>query len=355
MDHAAQRVVPSYSPEALRLCNRTNAARPEHASMAGAREQTRRADATEDLATVPRSTRRTVGVTVVPAAEMPRAYLSDVLEAAARNAAAAAGAAGIRVLEADEERVGRLISQAGDRVWGPRGTFAPNELRALAFSGNPVHLAIEDRDGEPSVVGFAVGFLGWSPGLHVHSHQTGVVEGQRRRGVGYALKLAQRATCLRHGVSEMRWTFDPMVRRNVAFNLNALGARAVAFYPDFYGSMSDSINAGDASDRLEAVWDLSRPLPSRTGSMVDHGPDGPVLLHERDGRPVVTGRSAVHGAVLQVPDDYERIRARDRELSGAWRAATREVLSGAYAEGFEIGAVDRSGYRLVRRGEDGRP
>jgi hypothetical protein len=63
----------------------------------------------------------------------------------------------------------------------------------------------------------------------------------------------------------------------------------------------------------------------------------------------------VDGAVLQVPDDYEKTRARDRELSGAWRAATREVLAGAYDAGFQIGAVDRSGYRLVRPGEGGRP
>jgi predicted GNAT superfamily acetyltransferase len=295
---------------------------------------------------------RTVGPADVTAAARP----ADVVQVAGLNAQRAARAAGVRVLEAGDERVTRLIVEAGERVWGPRGTFAPNELRALAFAGNPVHLAVDERSGEPSVVGFAIGFLGWSPGLHVHSHQAGVVEGHRRRGIGYALKLAQRTTCLQHGVTEMRWTFDPLVRRNVAFNLNALGAQAVAFYPDFYGSMSDSINAGDASDRLEAVWDLSRPLPARTGGdEVGRGADGPVLLLDRDGRPVVTGRAPVDGAVLEVPADYEQIRARDRERSGAWRAAAREVVGRAYEAGLRIGAVDRSGYRLVARAEDGTP
>lgn len=355
MDHAAGWVVRSYSRQAIRLFDCTNARRPEQTSMVGARVQNRRADATEDPATVPPPIRRPSGVRVVPTAEVAPAHLADALQVAARDAAAAAGAAAVRVFEAGEERISRLISHAGDQVWGPRGTFAPNELRALAFSGNPVHLAIEDRDGEPSVVGFAVGFLGWSPVLHVHSHQAGVVEGHRRRGVGYALKLAQRATCLQHGVREMRWTFDPLVRRNVAFNLNALGARAVAFYPDFYGSMSDRINAGDASDRLEAVWDLSRPMPLRTGSTGDRAWDAPALLLQRDGRPVVTGRPPADGAVVEVPGDYEQIRARDRELSGAWRTATREVLVEAYGAGFEIDAVGRSGYRLVARGEGGRP
>jgi predicted GNAT superfamily acetyltransferase len=284
------------------------------------------------------------------------AHLADVAQAADRDAARAAQKAGVRVLEAGDERLARLVAQAGDLVWGPRGTFAPNELRALAFSGNPVHLAVDDRDGEPAVVGFAVGFLGWSPVLHVHSHQAGVVESHRRRGVGYALKLAQRKTCLLHGITEMRWTFDPLVRRNAAFNLNALGAQAVAFYPDFYGSMSDTINAGDASDRLEAVWNLSRPLPSPTGRAPEgRSADGPALLVERDGRPEVTGRPPVEGAVLEVPADYEHIRAHDSELSRAWRTAAREVVARTYDAGFEIGSVDRSGYRLVTRGEEQTP
>jgi predicted GNAT superfamily acetyltransferase len=277
--------------------------------------------------------------------------LADVLRVADGDAARAAEAAGVRVLDGDDERVARLISQAGELVWGPGGTFAPNELRALAFSGNPVHLAVDDRDGEPAVVGFAVGFLGWAPALHVHSHQAGVIEGHRRRGVGYALKLAQRRTCLQHGVTEMRWTFDPLVRRNTAFNLNALGAQAVAFHPDFYGSMSDTINAGDASDRLEAVWDLTRPLPPRAGGRGSAGADGPALLLDRDGRPVIADRPPVAGAVLEVPADYEQIRARDRELSRAWRAAARTVIAGAYDAGLRIGAVDPSGYRLVAAGE----
>jgi predicted GNAT superfamily acetyltransferase len=315
--------------------------------MGSSRVQDRRADAVEELATVRWSCRPVVGVMVETPTVVDLADPADLAQAADRDAARAAQKAGVRVLEADDERATRLISQAGDLVWGPRGTLAPNELRALAFSGNPVHLAVEDRDGEPAIVGFAVGFLGWSPALHVHSHQAGVVEGHRRRGVGYALKLAQRKSCLMHGITEMRWTFDPLVRRNAAFNLNALGARAVAFYPDFYGPMSDTINAGDASDRLEAVWDLSRPLPSSTGRGGSAAADAPVLLLDRDGRPVVADRAPVDGAVLQVPADYEVIRAGDRELGSTWRTAARDVIARAYDAGFRIGAVDERGYRLV--------
>ena len=59
----------------------------------------------------------------------------------------------------------------------------------------------------------------------------------------------------------MHWTFDPLVRRNAYFNLHKLGARAVDQYlPDFYGRMTDGINAGDTtSDRLYIQWDVASP------------------------------------------------------------------------------------------------
>ena len=265
----------------------------------------------------------------------------DLVQVADADARSAAARAGVRIAEADDEAASRLISSAGDLVWGPRGTFAPNELRALAFSGNPVHLATDDRDG--AVVGFAVGFVGWAPALHVHSHQVGVVENRRRRGVGFALKLAQRRTCLIRGITEMRWTFDPLVRRNVAFNVNALGARAVAFYPHFYGAMADTINAGDASDRLEASWDLTRPLPAAppAGSGT-----GPAVLVDDGGWPVLTAPLAP-GGLVEVPRDYEAVRATDRRRSEAWRLAVRDVLARAYPAGLRVGSVEVTGYRLV--------
>lgn len=267
---------------------------------------------------------------------------------AEQDSAGAAARAGVIIRPADDEPTARLVSEVGEAVWGPRGTFAPNELRALAFSGNPVHLAVDERDGAP--VGFAVGFLGWTPGLHVHSHQAGVVVSHRRRRVGYALKLAQRSTCLAAGITEMRWTFDPLVRRNVAFNLNALGARAVSFHPNFYGAMSDSINASDVSDRLEAAWDLNLPLPSGLDSEPHQA--GPVVLHDRGGHPEQAGAPAA-GAVLEIPADFEAVRAQEPERARTWRLAVRTVLTDAYGAGLRVGAVDEHGYRLVAGPEEG--
>ncbi len=248
------------------------------------------------------------------------------------------------VLEATDEQTARLVADVGEQVWGPAGTLAPAELQALAFSGNPVHLALElaaPESDQAVVLGFSIGFLGWSPGLHVHSHQTAVVPEARRRGIGLALKLAQRETCLAHGITEMRWTFDPLVRRNTAFNLHALGARAVSFHADFYGAMSDTVNAGDRSDRVLAVWDLLQTVPSQASDLT-----GPVLLADRHGRPVLLDPRPTTGAVIEVPHDYESMRATDPTLSLEWRMAVRQVLASSYDAGLQIVAVTPAGYVL---------
>jgi predicted GNAT superfamily acetyltransferase len=261
----------------------------------------------------------------------------------------AAERAQVRIAEPCDEADARLVSEAGTAVWGPRGTLAPNELQALVHAGSPVHLATDLRTSGNPVVGFALGFLGWTPFLHVHSHQVGVIEGERRRGIGYALKLAQRVTCLAQGLTDMRWTFDPLVRRNTYFNVEVLGARAASFHPEFYGAMTDSINTGDVSDRLEAVWTLTDPLPSRAARAADLGTDDgrePLLL-VRDGWPRPTGTAPRPGALLPVPEDYERLRRDEPDRARAWRSACRELLQTAYGTGLRVGRVTPSGYALV--------
>ena len=89
---------------------------------------------------------------------------------------------------------------------------------------------------------------------------------RRHRGVGYALKLAQRAQALELGIKVVRWTFDPMIARNAWFNLGKLGAVADRFHRDFYGAMTDVVNRGERSDRLVIRWALEREPADRGGS-----------------------------------------------------------------------------------------
>jgi predicted GNAT superfamily acetyltransferase len=143
-----------------------------------------------------------------------------------------------------------------DATWAGPEPFPREVLRALADSGNVPYGAF---DGDETI-GYVLGGPGWTPRTGCTRTRTcsppcpiGVIE-----GVGYALKLAQRAQALDQGIAEVRWTFDPLVARNGYFNLHKLGAVADRFDRNHYGAMVDEVNAGERSDRFTVRWDLGR-------------------------------------------------------------------------------------------------
>jgi len=235
---------------------------------------------------------------------------SDVLAAAWRHARRSAEACGIEVREIR----GPDVTAGQDVVreaWGPQQVPQSNLLQALSHAGNAVLAAV--RDGRPA--GVAFGFLGWSGGVHLHSHMTAVVRSQQSRGVGYALKSWQRALCLEHGVTEMRWTYDPLIARNAYFNLVKLGAQVQHFFPDFYGAMDDAVNAGDHSDRFEVTWQLAS---NRTVA----------ALENADRRPALTGPP------VTIPADFDELRRSDRKAASELRLATRQEFARLFAAGL---------------------
>jgi predicted GNAT superfamily acetyltransferase len=279
--------------------------------------------------------------------------VGDPVARAAADAERAAYDAGLTIRAAESVSDLQALIAVGDVVWGPNGTLATNEMRALAFAGGVVLGAYDQADEKQGPVGFLVGFLGWNGGLHMHSHQAGVLPGRRGGGVGYALKLAQREVCLRHGIDEVRWTFDPLVQRNTSFNMRRLGARAERFLPDFYGRMNDSLNNNDLSDRLEAIWHLTGPLPANRQSS-SHAASGdplisarPAALLAKDGWPQETGLPPAAGDHIAIPARFARLRQQDSSCARAWRLAVRRVLAAAYSSGLEIGQVDDHGYVLA--------
>ena len=64
------------------------------------------------------------------------------------------------------------------------------------------------------MVGASAGFFSAPPDPALHSHITGVAPGGQHRGIGFALKLHQRAWALARAVPVIVWTFDPLVARN---------------------------------------------------------------------------------------------------------------------------------------------
>src|SRR5215467_28231 len=158
------------------------------------------------------------------------------------------------------------------RIWEiPAVPPMPHDvLRSLVHAGGRVHAAF--RDGR--LVGAAVAVFSAPADAACYSLIAGVSPGAESRGIGLALKLAQRAWALRAGTSRMRWTFDPLLRRNAWFNLARLGAVGTEYLVDFYGEITDGVNDPE-TDRLAVTWNLRAPLPASTARARVPGSPGP--------------------------------------------------------------------------------
>ena len=213
-----------------------------------------------------------------------------------------------------------LVNGIIEATWG--GQHLDREVvRALAISGNVSWGAFDD-DG--TLIGFVLGWAGVDDGLHVHSHMLAALPDRRHRGIGEALKLAQRAQALDQGIETVRWTFDPLVARNAWLNLGKLGAVIDRFARDFYGSMVDSINAGERSDRFTVSWHLRRdPGPHQvTETPLD------LLVRTDDPLPAPHAADVPPGraAVIELPSEYHDLRATDPVLATAWRDAIADAV-----------------------------
>jgi len=248
-------------------------------------------------------------------------------------------------LDQFDDAIGIMVATWGGFQLPPREV-----ITALAHSGNVPLGAYDDE----RLVGFVLGWAGVDEeGLHVHSHMLAALPERRHRGVGYALKLGQRAQALAQGIHVARWTFDPLVARNAWFNLGKLGAVADRFARAFYGDMSDDINRGDRTDRLVVRWELDpdpvpRPVPEGLPTVLaaEGDPDAPV--------PVAGSAPSASGGLIEVPREHTELRRRDADLASRWRDAAATALEECFGAGLIVVAFDRERSAYVLRPE-GRP
>jgi predicted GNAT superfamily acetyltransferase len=238
-------------------------------------------------------------------------------------------------------------------------------LRALTKAGNYASGAYDVASG--ALLGACVGFFGPPSHAELHSHIAGVVPAGLGRSVGFALKVHQRAWCLRRGVRVIAWTYDPLIRRNAYFNLVKLGARPVEYLRNFYGVMDDVINGGTETDRMLVHWDLR----SVTAAEASTGRPRPASFAEERARGAVVALPADEGGLpaarlpvadgsgsrrflVGVPADIEAMRLSDPVRAAAWRTALRDVLSPLMAGGARVTGFDRSGWYVVSMERDER-
>lgn len=274
----------------------------------------------------------------------------------------------IRTLDSVEDV--HAVEKLQREVWpGSETDVVPGHLLlTIEHNGGLLLGAFVDE----KLVGFVLGFLGVdtaSPDrvamarLKHSSHMLGVHPDYRDRGIGVALKLAQRRQLLAQGVRLATWTYDPLQSRNAHLNIRRLGALCRRYIPNAYGEMRDDLNQGLPSDRFEVEWwvtssrvetrvERTRP-PLDLANFLAAGAEkvNPASLDEQDlPRPSETPASLDGNLLLvEIPPDFDRIKQQDIDLAYAWRQHTRDIFQSAFEAGYIVtDFVHLAGERVPR-------
>jgi len=218
-----------------------------------------------------------------------------------------------------------LAREVFDKTWAmDAGTeITPNLLQAMVHNGAYLSGAFIDE----KCVGAAFAFPATTEGLHLHSHMTAVLDKYRDQGIGYALKIDQWQWAKKNNYKEITWTFDPLVARNAKLNLIKLGVDITYYYPNFYGDMPDSLNAGDESDRVMASWRVVGEQPIAKSVITNS--DKSVTL-------------------IKIPEDIVAIRSEDISENLKWRYKVREEFMRAFEKGGKVVGFSANNEYVVR-------
>lgn len=235
---------------------------------------------------------------------------------------------------------------------------------------------------EQKLIGFVFGF----PGLYFTpdgprpkhcSHELGVHPDYRNAGVGFALKRAQWQMVRHQGLDLITWTFDPLLSHNAYLNITRLGGVCNIYLRELYGDMRDGRNAGLPSDRFQVSWWINtqrvqsrlskrarRPLDlahflSAGAEIINPSqpvPDGfprPTQLNTFSDGQGNSPKKDNDILLVEIPPDFQALRAADPELSLEWRMHTRALFERLFDKGYLVtdvvhlpGASARSFYVL---------
>jgi len=210
------------------------------------------------------------------------------------------------------------------------------------------------------LVGFVLGFLGTSSRygpeapatvkLKHCSHMLGILPAWQSRGVGYALKVAQREAVLNQGVRLITWTYDPLESKNARLNIAKLGAVCNTYIRDLYGELDDELNRGLATDRFQVDWWIaSRRIETR---LTRHRPplklqhyldvDTPIInaVHWDD-RDLPECQDPIEPPqsdrfLVEFPADFQAVKHAASALAIAWRQHLRSICEAAFASGYTV-------------------
>lgn len=234
----------------------------------------------------------------------------------------------------------RACQELQRRAWGITEDGYVLPVAIMAGAQKVGGLILGAFDTREQLVGFAFAFLGrLKDSLILYSQLTGVHPAHQSAGVGRLLKFEQRRRARDLGLEAVVWAFDPMQASNAAFNLGVLGATCRTYEVDLYGSRTDALNAGLATDRLLAEWSTQ----SEPQANVAPWPDGVDLIET--GPLQNRGMFSVE-KVHAIPADADHLHveipASIADIKGyappavaqEWQLAVREAMQSAFAAGF---------------------
>jgi predicted GNAT superfamily acetyltransferase len=204
-------------------------------------------------------------------------------------------------------------------------------------------------DGE--LVGFVYGYLGMSGGsLYLFSQRMGVLPSVQSRGIGAALKLAQREQMLRQGIDLIVWSYDPLEGKNAMLNIEKLGGIVRTYVRDIYGRVENPLQAGLAMDRFLLEWHLMsdrvrqyirgeilRPTPQAWLAEKDYRLVNYANWDSELPRPIAADLELDDDVLLvQVPANLQVIKRRDLAIARGWRTTTRAIFETYFRRGYVI-------------------
>jgi predicted GNAT superfamily acetyltransferase len=175
------------------------------------------------------------------------------------------------------------------------------------------------------MVGFCLAIPGMKPGAkgYLHSHMLGVLPEYSDRGLGRALKLAQRDDALERRIDLIEWTFDPLELKNAYFNVEKLGAIMRRYVPNQYGITTSVLHGGLPTDRCTAEWWI----------------DSDRVHAAINGRPV--SRPAIE-ATIEVPTAIAELRQSDPKQAREIQKAIGERFQKLFDMGLAVIGFERS-------------
>jgi predicted GNAT superfamily acetyltransferase len=277
----------------------------------------------------------------------------------------------LRRLEKPEEFRAAAELARSSGATGGTGTLPHALLRAMQDHGGLVLGAFVDIH----LAGLSAGFLGWDGStLYLYSHLTAVRPEYRHHGLGRRLKLRQREEVLGWGLTEIRWTFDPLESPQAHLYVQRLGARPDRYLVHHFGRPEADEGPLDETDRVRVRWALSDPAV--TGRLEARAPDrsgeeerwrGASAIVETEvgeqglRHPTAVTEPSAARAQLEIPFDLGLMREHEPSAIRPWRHAVRDAFRAAFDLGYKVEEFvvvspeheRRSFYLLARPAESG--